>query len=122
MSEPLHSRSSKYGLFARQQILENNVSKTALALAAVATIGLTTAAFAEMTPSTKDMQPAHSQASVIHKKTVSHRVGGKKVDVAYNHRAHHPAARATHYSHYTGKKHLAKHVAAKRTMRAKTSS
>lgn len=98
------------------------MNKTMLALAAVATIGLTTAAFAETTPSMKNVQPAHSQASVIHKKNVSHRVGAKKVGVAYNHPVHRPATRATHYSHRIGKKHVAKHVAAKRTMRAKTSA
>ena len=93
-----------------------------LALVTVATIGLTSAAFAETTPSMKDVQPAQSQASVTHKQKVSHRIGGKKVVVAYDHPHYRTAARATHHSHYTGKKHQAVHVAAKKALRAKTSS
>jgi len=42
-----------------------------LALATVATIGLTSAAFAETTPSMKDVHAAQSQASVTHKQNVS---------------------------------------------------
>ena len=93
-----------------------------LALVTVATIGLTSAAFAETTPSMKDVQPVQSQASVTHKQKVSHRIGGKKVVVAYHHAHYRTAARATHHSHYTGKKHHAMHVVAKKTLRAKTSS
>jgi hypothetical protein len=98
------------------------VNKTILALATVATIGLTTAAFANTVPSTKNVQPAQSQASVTHKNKVSHRIGAKRVVVAYHHPVHRRAARVTHYSHYTGKDHAAKHAAAKKTMRTKTSS
>jgi hypothetical protein len=93
-----------------------------LTLATVATIGLTTAAFAETTPSMKDVHPAQSQASGTHKEKVSHRDGGKKAVVAYHHSVYRSAARATHYSHYTGKKHRAMHMVAKKTIRAKTSS
>jgi hypothetical protein len=93
-----------------------------LALATVATISLTTAAFAEAAPSKKDVHPAPTQASVIHKQKVSHRVGGKNVVVAYHHSVYRPAARATHYSHYTGQNHRTMHVVAKKTIRPKTSS
>jgi Ni/Co efflux regulator RcnB len=98
------------------------VNKIVLALATVATIGLTTAAFAGTTPSMKDVRPAHAQASVTHKKTVSHRVGAKKVAVAYKHPVYRHGAHVARYSHYTGKKHCAKHVTAKRTVRTKTSA
>jgi len=98
------------------------VNKTMLALATVATISLTTAAFAEAAPSKKDVHPAPTQASVIHKQKVSHRVGGKNVVVAYHHSVYRLAARATHYSHYTGKNHRTMHVVAKKTIRPKTSS
>jgi hypothetical protein len=96
------------------------VNKIMLALATVATIGLTTAAFAETTPSMKDVQPAHAQASVMHKKTASHRVGARHV--AYKHPVYRPGAHVARYSHYAGKKHCAKHVTAKRTVRTKTSA
>jgi len=98
------------------------VHKTMIALATVATIGLTTAAFANTTSSMKDIRSAQPQASVTYKKHVSHRVGAKKVVVAHNRPLHRPAVHATHYSHHAGKKHVAKHVAAKKTMREKASS
>ena len=91
------------------------MNKTMLALAMVATIGLTTAAFADTTPSMKHVQPARSQASVTHKKHASHRVGAKRIVVAHNHKTY-------RHCHYTSKKHVAKHVAAKKTPGAKASS
>jgi hypothetical protein len=98
------------------KILENDVNKTMLALAMVATMGLTTAAFAETTPAMKHVQPAQSQAYVAHKKHVSHRVGAKRTVVAHHHKAH------CHCSHYTSKKHIAKHVAVKKTTKTKATS
>ena len=86
-----------------------------LALAMVATIGLTTAAFADTTPSTKHVQHAQSHATVTYKKHVSHRVGAKRIVVAQDHKTY-------RHCHYTSKKHVAKHVAAKKTSGAKTSS
>jgi len=96
--------------------MENYVNKIMLALAMVTTIGLTTTAFAGTTPSMKDVQPAQSHASVAHKKHASHRVGAKRIVVVHNHKAY------RHCSHYTSKKHIAKHVAAKKATVTKASS
>jgi hypothetical protein len=90
------------------------VNKTMLALVMVATIGLTTAAFADTASSTKHVQPAQPHASVITKKQVSHRIGAKKTAVAHNHNYR--------QGHYTSKKHVAKHVAGKKTAGTKASS
>jgi hypothetical protein len=91
------------------------VRKTMTALATVAMIGLTTAAFAGTTPAMKGVQPAQSHASVTHKKYVSHRLGAKKIVVAHNHKIY-------RHCHYTSKKYGAKHVAGKKTTATKASS
>ena len=63
------------------------MSKTMLVLATVAMLGLSGAAFAEnAAPAMKEgVQPTHTQASVTHKKRLSHRVGARKSAVAYRH-------------------------------------
>jgi hypothetical protein len=56
-----------------------------LVLATIAMLGLSSAAFAEnAVPAMKEgAQLTHTQASVIHKRRLSHRVGARKFDVAY---------------------------------------
>jgi hypothetical protein len=65
-------------------IQDKRMNKIMLAMAAVATLGLSTAVFAQSpTPSIKKrVQPAQSQASVGDKMRVSHRVGSKKFVLA----------------------------------------
>jgi hypothetical protein len=98
------------------------MSKTMLVLATVAMLGLSSAAFAENTaPAMKQgVQPAHSQASVTHKKRLSHRVGAKKSTVAYRHNPHHHVRHASHQAN--GNKSLPKHATVHKKMRTKASS
>jgi hypothetical protein len=93
------------------------MNKILLALATVAAVGLSTAAFAENpTPSIKD-QPAQSHTAVSHKKVVTHRVGAKKHTMAHVHHRN-----PLHYTYDSGKKSLPKHAAAKTKVKTKTSS
>jgi hypothetical protein len=97
------------------------MTKTMLVLATVAMLGLSSAAFAEnAAPAMKQgVQPAHSQASVTHKKRLSHRVAARKSAVAYRHNPH----QVRHASHQAnGKKSLVKHATANKKMRTKASS
>jgi hypothetical protein len=100
------------------------MNKIMLALATVATLGLSTAAFAQNpTPSIKErVQPAQSKASVSHKMRVSHRVGSEKFVMAHHHNLHHQSLRPRHYSYDSGTKNFAKHTAAHKTVRTKASS
>jgi hypothetical protein len=97
------------------------MSKTMLVLATVAMLGLSSAAFAEnAAPAMKEgVQPTHTQASVTHKKRLSHRVGARKSAVAYRHNPHHQVRRSHQAS---GKKSLPKHATANKKMGTKASS
>jgi hypothetical protein len=99
------------------------MSKTMLVLATVAMLGLSSAAFAESAaPAMKQgAQPTHSQASVTHKKRLSHRVAARKSAVAYRHNPHHQVWQASHQANSNGKKSLPKHASANRKMRTKAS-
>jgi hypothetical protein len=104
---------------------EDNMNKRTLALAAVATLGLSTAAFAQNpaastpTASTQErVQPAQSQAPVAHKMRASHRAGAKKVVIVRHHTLHRGVSHARH----SGKKVIVKHMPAKKTVTTKVSS
>jgi hypothetical protein len=98
------------------------MSKTMLVLATVAMLGLSSAAFAESAaPAMKQgAQPTHSQASVTHKKRISHRVAAGKSAVAYRHNPHHQVRHASHQA--KGKNSLVRHATANKKMRTKASS
>ena len=98
------------------------MNKTMLVLATVATLGLSSAAFAESAaPAMKQgAQPTHSQASVTHKKRLSHRVAARKSAVAYRHNPHHQVRHTSHQAN--GKNSLVKHATANKKMRTKASS
>jgi 2-polyprenyl-3-methyl-5-hydroxy-6-metoxy-1,4-benzoquinol methylase len=100
------------------------MSKTMLVLATIAMLGLSSAAFAEnAVPAMKEgAQLTHTQASVIHKRRLSHRVGARKFDVAYHHNPHYQVRQASHQANSNGKKSLPKHASANRKMRTKASS
>ena len=90
------------------------MSKTAFVLAIVATLGLSTMAFADAPPTTKvPVQHAHSQASVTHNK----RLGQTKYAVANHHSRHHQVRHASHQA--GGKKSLPKHATAGKKTRTK---
>jgi hypothetical protein len=102
---------------------------TPRALAAVATFGLSTAAFAQNptastpTASTQErVQPSQSQAPVAHKMRASHRAGAKKVVVVRHRTLHHGVLHARHYGYDKGRKVVVKHMRANRTVRTKASS
>ena len=104
---------------------EDNMNKRMLALAAVATLGLSTAAFAQNpaastpTASTQErLQPAQSPAPVAHKMRASHRAGAKKVVVVRHHTLH----RGVSHARSGGKKVIVKHMPAKKTVTTKVSS
>ena len=93
-----------------------------VALATVATFGLSTAAFAQNpaaskpTASTQErVQPAQSQAPVAHKMRPSRRAGAKKVVVVCHRTLHRRVSHARHYGCDNGKKVVVKHMPAKRT-------
>ena len=105
------------------------MNKLVLALATVATFGLTTAAFAQnpaaSTPTTsrqERVQPAQSQALVAHKMRASHRAGAKKVVVVRHRGVHRGVLHARHYGHHNGKKVVVKHMPGHGTVRTKASS
>ena len=95
------------------------MNKILLVLATVATLGLSTAAFAENPTSLikERAQPVQSHASVIHKMGVNHRVGAKKYVMAHRHHRY-----TKHYTYDGGKRSLAKHVTANKAVKTKTSS
>jgi hypothetical protein len=104
---------------------EDIMNKLMLALAAVATFGLSTAVFAQNpaastpTASTQErVQPAQSQAPVAHKMRASHRAGTKKVAIVRHHTLHRGVSHARH----GGKKVIVKHMPAKKTVTTKVSS
>ncbi len=100
------------------------MNKIVLALATVATLGLSTAAFAQSpTASTqKHVQHVQSRAPSAHKMHASHRTGVKKVVVAARHG---DLQRVTwhqqHFSHAKDKK-VAGKLAAHKTAKTKASS
>jgi hypothetical protein len=112
------------------------MNKLVLALATVATFGLSTAAFAQnptasspIAPTQERVQPAQSQAPGAHKMRTSHRTGAKKV-VVVRHRTlhrkvsgtlHRKVSHARHYR-YDNRKVVGKHMPANKTLRTKTSS
>jgi hypothetical protein len=99
------------------------MSKTMLVLATVAMLGLSGESFAEnAAPAMKEgVQPTRTQASVTHKKRLSHRVGARKSAVAYLHNPHHQLWQASHQANSNGKKSLPKLATANKKMRTKAS-
>jgi hypothetical protein len=104
---------------------ENIVNKIVLALATVATLGLSTAAFALSPTATtqKHVQHVQTRAPGVHKMRASHQTGLKKVAMAARHGNLHRATRhPQHFSHAKGKKVAGKHLAAHKTAKTKASS
>jgi hypothetical protein len=104
------------------------MNKLVLALATVATFGLSTAAFAQnptasssIAPRQEGVQPAQSQAPGAHKMRTSHRTGAKKVVVVRHRTLHRKVSHARHYR-YDNRKVVGKHMPANKTLRTKTSS
>jgi CubicO group peptidase (beta-lactamase class C family) len=105
------------------------MNKLVLVLTTVATLGLSTAAFAENAPAStptpastqQRVQLPQSQRPVIHKMRASHRAGAKKVLVV-RHRTLHRGVYARQYGYDSGKKVVVKHVPANKTARTKASS
>jgi hypothetical protein len=94
------------------------MSKTALILATVATLGLSSASFANAaTPAVKH-QALHVQvkAPVTPKRTV-HWVGTRKYVVVHGHKVW-----LSRQAHVTSKKHLANHVPVSKQKRTKVAS
>lgn len=106
------------------------MNKLVLALTTVATLGISTAAFAENAPASTStpastqgrVQPAQSQAPVPHKMRASHRAGAKKVVVVGHRTLHRRVLHARHYGYDNGKKVVVKHLPANKTVRTKASS
>ncbi|MGP8101587.1 MAG: hypothetical protein ACLQHL_12670 [Candidatus Cybelea sp.] len=101
------------------------MNKIVLALATVATLGLSTAAFAQSPKASTQIHVQHVQslAPGAHKMHASHPTGAKKVVVAARHGnlrrvTWHPQ----HFSHAKGKKVAGKHLAAHKTANTKVSS
>jgi hypothetical protein len=102
------------------------MNKLVLALATVATFGLSTAAFAQNPTASSPIaqervQPAQSQAPGAHKMRTSHRTGAKKVVVVRHRTLHRKVSHARHYR-YDNRKVVGKHMPANKTLRTKTSS
>jgi Ni/Co efflux regulator RcnB len=99
------------------------MKKLVLALATVATLGLSTAAFAEDPTSTQQrVQPAHSQTPVSHNVKASHRIGVRKVVVRHDRGLHHGFLHSRHYGYDKGKKVVIKHTPTNRTLKTKAAS
>jgi hypothetical protein len=94
------------------------MSKTALILATVATLGLSSAAFADVAaPAVKHQARAtHVQAPVTPKRTV-HWVGTRKYVVVHGHKVW-----LSRQAHVTSKKHIANHVPLSKQKRTKVAS
>ena len=101
------------------------MNKIVLALATVATLGLSTAAFAQSSAvsTQKHVQHVQTRTPAAHKMRVSHRTGVKKVTVAARHgNMHRVMSHPQHFSHAKTKKVTGKHVAAHKTAKTKASS
>ena len=101
------------------------MNKIVLALATVATLGLSTAAFAQSPKASTQIRVQHVQprAPGAHKMHASHRTGVKKVVVAARHgNLHRVTWHPQHFSHANGKKVAGKHLAAHKTAKTKASS
>jgi hypothetical protein len=94
------------------------MSKTALVLATVATLGLCSAAFADVAAPTAKHQAriAHVKATVTPKRTV-HSVGTSKYVVVHGHKVW-----LSRQAHVSSKKHLANHVPVSKQKRTKVAS
>src|SRR5205809_2643362 len=102
------------------------MNKLVLALATVATFGLSTVAFAQnpaastlTAPKQERVEPAQSQAVGIHKMRTRHRTGAKKVVVTRHRALHHKVSHASHYRYDHRKKALGKHMPANKTLKTK---
>jgi hypothetical protein len=94
------------------------MSKTALILATVATLGLSSAAFADVaSPAVKhQLRTAHVKAPVTAKRTV-HWIGTRTYVVVHGHKVW-----LSRQAHVTSKKHLANHVPVSKQKRTKVAS
>jgi hypothetical protein len=105
------------------------MNKLVLALATVATFGLSTVAFAQnpaastpTAPKQERVQPAQSQAPGAHKMRTSHRTGAKKAVVVRHRTLHHKVSHARQYGYDARKKVVGKHMPANRALKTKASS
>jgi hypothetical protein len=104
------------------------MNKLMLALATVATLGLSTAAFAQnpatSTPAARaqGIQSTQLKAPVAHKMRASHRTNVKKVVVVHRRVLHRGAWYARHHGYDNGKKVVVKHITTTRTPRTKAAS
>jgi hypothetical protein len=105
------------------------MNKLVLALATVATFGLSTVAFAQnpaastpTAPKQERVQPAQSQAPGAHKMRTSHRTGVKKAVVVRHRTLHHKVSHARPYGYDAHKKVVGKHMPANRALKTKASS
>jgi hypothetical protein len=105
------------------------MNKLVLALATVATLGLSTVAFAQnpaastpTAPKQEHVQPAQSQAPGAHKIRKSHRTGIKKAVVVRHRALHHKVSHARPHSYDARKKVVGKHMPANKALKTKVSS
>ncbi len=99
------------------------MKKLVLALATVATFGLSTAAFAEdPAPTLQRAQPTQSQTHVSHNMKASHRIGVRKVVVRHDRGLHRGFLHSRHYGYNKGKKVVIKHTPTHRTLKTKAAS
>ena len=105
------------------------MNKLALAFATAATLGLSTAAFAQnhtastIAASTQDRAlPMQSKAPVVHNIRASHRANAKTVAVAHHRHPHRKVLHARHPHRDNSKKVIVKRIPAHKTAKTRASS
>jgi hypothetical protein len=96
------------------------MNKLVLSLTTVATLGLSSLAFAQNpTALTQErVQPPQLQVPVAHNLRAHNRTDGKKVVVAHHRSLHRGTLHQRHYSHYKGKR-IVNHMVDHKTLRTR---
>ena len=99
------------------------MKKLVLALATVATFGLSTAAFAEdPAPTPQRVQPAQSQTHATHHVMKRHRAGVNEVVGRRDRGLHRGFVHSRHYGYQKNKKVVIKHTPTHRMLKTKAAS
>jgi hypothetical protein len=100
------------------------MNKLAFALAAIATLSLSTAVFAQASTaaSPQRVQSAQSQKHATHHVKKRHHVGVNKVVVRHDRGLHRGFLHSRHYGYQKNKKFVIKHTPATKTVKTKAAS
>jgi hypothetical protein len=99
------------------------MNKLAFALATIATLGLSTAVFAQASTTAPPQRvQSQSQTHATHHIKKPHHVGVNKVVVRHDRGLHRGFVHSRHYGYHKNKKVVIKHAPSNRTVKTKASS